>query len=263
MIKRTMGKFDADNEPEEKLLLPPVRTSELVALLQKRAPRLAAGLIVGRSAWPAVNWARAKVRSARTFTVRVPGNPGDALYEELHARILEQIPEDKRRALVATAADRSRPVMDEFGNMIDSTRAAAVKLRYDGSRGQQIIIDGHKVKVEVTDGQSAGGTARGGYQPYKPPEIVFTVQAWRARDAIQARGAVLAWVDDAYEQTRSRSRKPSFWMFNQWDEWERVEEISARSPESVILPEGQMERIIEDIRVFLESEAEYLRRCTL
>lgn len=238
----------------------PLRTSDLVAILQKRAPRLAAGIALYQTAWPVARWAKGKIREARTFTVRAPGNPGDALYEELHARLLRQIPSDRRRALLAVANERARAMVDDNGNFIPAVKHAAIKVRYDGSRTQTITIGGHKVKVTVVEGGSGGGRP-GNYQVYKPPEIVFTTTGWSKNAALQARDAVLAEIEDAHQATRSRTRKPSFWVFNQWDEWERVEEIADRSLDSVILPEGQLDRIIADIGLFLDSEAEYVRRC--
>ena len=244
-----MGEFEPAPVDEARLLLPG-STSQLARLLEKKAPRTAAGIAIGQAAWPVAKWARGQWRKARTFTVRVPGNPGDALYEELHARILTQIPEGKRRALVASGRDTTRPTVDEFGNFLPQYRSGAVTLRYDGSREQHVMLGGHKVKIAVTDAQ-----ARGARQPYKPPEIVFTVLSQAARDA------VLAEIEDAHRQTRSKGRQPSFWLYNNWDEWERVEEIAERSLDSVILPEGQLERIMTDIERFLGSEAEYVRRC--
>jgi hypothetical protein len=241
--------YDPEHDDDR---LPPVFASDLVRLLQKKAPRLATGLAAYQAAWPVVRQVHGRVKAARMFTVKVPGTPGDSLYEELHARVLAQIPEKKRRALVAVGLDRARPVVDELGNFIPSSKSHTVKVRYDGSREQQVTFGGCKVKVAVASGMPGSS---GKQQTWQLPEIVFTATSPEARDAI------LAEIEDAYQMTRSKSRKPSFWAYGQWDEWERVEEIADRKLDSVILPEGQLDRIISDIRVFLDSETEYVRRC--
>lgn len=50
-------------------------------------------------------------------------------------------------------------------------------------------------------------------------------------------------------------------MLNQWDDWDRLDDLPLRDPDSVILAPGQMERIIADVGQFLAAEAEYVRRC--
>jgi ATPase family associated with various cellular activities (AAA) len=230
----------------------PFQVSDLTRLLEKRAPRAAAALAASQAAWPVIRWARSKIRDHHRYSVKVPGNPGDALFEELHRRILEQIPQEKRRALLASASDARRLLLDADGNIVPRN-PSAVRLRYDGSSSQTLTLGGHKVKVGVSEGQSATGGLHS--QSYKPPEIIYTAQSPQGRDA------VVAEIEDANAAIRSRSRRPSFWMFNQWDEWERVEEMPDRAMNSVILPEGQLERIITDIGSFIEAEAQYMRRC--
>ena len=240
-----MGIFDDDDRDRR----PPVQIGSLISILEKKAPRTATALAVGQAAWPTILWAHRKARSGHTFTVKVPGMPGEALFEELHARILEQIPPEKQRALVATGNDRSRPMLDDAGNFITARPKSSLRVRYDGTAAQSLQIGGHKIRVGVLE-QPGGG--RSGSQA---PQIIFTAQSQQGRDAVKA------WIEDAWNATRSKSRRPSFWMFNQWDEWERVEEIPDRRPESVILPEGQLERIFADVEAFLDAEAEYVRRC--
>lgn len=237
--------YDPDETPRF-----PVYTRDVLRILEKRMPRLALAVSAGQAAWPAVQWARNRSRSRNRFTVKVPGKPGDALFEELHARILAQIPQEKRKALVVSAGDRFRPTVDENGNFVASTVRSQVRLRYDGSSSQLLTLSGHKVKVSVAEGISGDAN-----QTYKAPEIVLSAQSQQGRDA------VLAWIDDAHAATRSTSRKPAFWAMNAWDEWERIEDMQPRRLDSVILPPGQLDRIISDIGRFLDSEAEYVRRC--
>jgi ATP-dependent 26S proteasome regulatory subunit len=84
--------------------------------------------------------------------------------------------------------------------------------------------------------------------------VVFTARSPAARDAVIAQIAVIL------EESQRKHREPVFRMLNQWDEWERVDDLPPRSLGSVILPPGQLERVTGDIEGFLAAEASYARR---
>lgn len=220
---------------------PAAPASDLIATLRDRAPRVAMTIAAGQLAWPAARMLRAKARERTTYTVKVAGT--DDLYDDLHEWVLGLLPRGEQRALVAWTSRRGMLTSGGAGT-------PAIRLRYDGAREQSITIAGHKIRVVVADGQGGGED-----HPWKPPEIVFTAASQAARDRLLAElGRVLA-------RTRGRERKPVTRMLDKWGDWLQLDELPPRDLGSVILPDGQLERIVADVGRWLDAEAEYARRC--
>ena len=216
------------------------------------------GIAAGTAVWPWVKVTRSKIDGHRLYTVKVPGGPGsDGLYDDLQEWVLSLLKPGQQKALVAYVSQRGRhSVGMPFDDGGFSARRRAVeanlRLRYDGSREQQIVVRGHKVKINISDGNPAGG--EGMNQKWRPPELVFSASSQEARDA------VIEEIAAVMEANRAKQRQPVFRMLNQWDEWERIDDLPDRALDSVILPAGQLERVTGDIESFLASEDLYVKR---
>jgi hypothetical protein len=222
-------------------------TTDLIATLRDKAPRLALTLAAGQMAWPAAKMLRARARERTTYTVKVPGS--DDIYDDLHGWVLGLLPPRDQRALVAWSSKRGMLLSPD--PISDRPEPPALRLRYDGTREQAITVGGHKIKVIVNDGMH--GKDEASY--FKPPEIVFTSSSAAARDAL------LAEIRRVLADSHGRKRKPSFRMLGKWNDWDRLDDLPPRDLDSVILPAGQIERLTDDVARFLASEQEYLRRC--
>lgn len=219
--------------------------SDLIGALRERAPRAAVALAGAQMAWPLFKRVRAGLAERSRYTIRVPGE--DSAYDDLHEWILSLLPEEQRRALVAYSAIRSPYEIMESS---ESREPASLHLRFDSSREQVITVSGHKVRVSVTD-TTEGMTKR---REHSMPAIVFTMRSATARDALCGEiGTVLLAAQQA-------SRRPSFRMLNRWEDWQRADGLPPRPLGSVVLPPGQMERIVADAGRFLAAEEEYVRR---
>jgi hypothetical protein len=222
--------------------------SGLIGVLAGRAPRVALAIAAGQAAWPAVDWARAKLRERRTYTVKISG--ADDIYDYVHEWVLGLLPPHDRRALIAHSSYREAGALASP----DSPRqpVPVLRLRYDGSRVQAIRVRGHRVEVAVYDSGAEAENRDGG--SWKPPEIMFTATSAEGREA------VLAEITGAQARARAGKRTPQFWMLGNWGGWDRFDELPARALDSVILADGQLERITGDIARFLASEADHVRR---
>lgn len=217
-------------------------TSDLVAALRDRAPRAALAIAAAQAGWPAVAWLRNKGRSLTTFTVKVPGT--DDLYDDLHDWVLSLLPPGRQRALVATSSRPQHRIISDT----DPVAPPVIRLRYDGSREQAVQVRGHQVRVAVLTG------SHGPEERWKPPEIVFTMRT------ASARRALLDEIAEVLHDRHQQKRRPAFRMLDQWGDWTRLDELPQRDLTSVILPEGQIERITGDVARFLAAEADYARR---
>lgn len=225
--------------------------SDLIATLLHRSPRLAMGLAASQLVWPAAKNMHRKFREHSTYTVKIPAT--DEIYDELHEWVLSLLPEDKQRALVAWTARRSDHHMIAMDSSDSSTsKPPRLRLRYDGSREQTVAIAGHRIKIQVSDGDY-NLKNENGYS--KPAEIVFTATS------LEAQQALLGEINEVAGRSHHAGRRPVFRMLNKWGDWQRLDDLPDRTLDSVILADGQLERIVADVDAFLAGEAEYLRRC--
>lgn len=222
-------------------------TSDLVAALLHRAPRLAMAVAAGRTVWPVAKTLRNKSREHRTYTVKVLDT--DAIYDDLHEWVLGLLPTERQRALVAWTSKRDSGMVSPDGPPSTPPR---LRLRYDGSREQIVTIGGHSIRVIVSDGNGAATDAE---KRWKPAEIVFTASS------LQAQQALLDAISQVARLSHETRRKPVFKMLTRWGDWSRVDDLPTRDLDSVILAKGQLERLVADVSTFLANEQDYIRRC--
>ena len=225
--------------------------SDLIASLRLRAPRAAMALAAAQAARPAVQRMRGKYRERTTYTVKVLST--DDVYDDLHEWVLGMLPPADQHALVAwTSNSHGMAVLEPVSSDGPSKpRPPRVRLRYDGSRHQSVRIGGHRIRVEVTEGEASKDWGR----IWKPDEIVFTASS------LAAQKALIDAIEAVARRRAETDRQPVFRMLNRWGDWRRLDDLPARALDSVILPDGQLERIIGDVQGFLDAEADYARRC--
>ena len=225
--------------------------SDLIASLRLRAPRAAMAWPAAQAARPLVQRLRGKYRERATYTVKVLST--DDVYDDLHEWVLGMLPPADQHALVAwTSNSHGMAVLEPMSSDgPPKPRPPRVRLRYDGSRHQSVRIGGHRIRVEVTEGEASKDSGR----IWKPDEIVFTASS------LAAQKALIDAIEAVARRRAETDRQPVFRMLNRWGDWRRLDDLPARALDSVILPDGQLERIIGDVQGFLDAEADYARRC--
>jgi chaperone BCS1 len=145
------------------------------------------------------------------------------------------------------------------GNSIDewSTTSSAqprkvdLTLKFDGSFEQEIEVKGHKVKISTTvPDASENKDAKSKASAYfKDRTINLECRTLEAREAV---------VEALTEEVKKLAqRSPSFLTAQKWGGYRNVSDIPARDASSVILKAGQMERILEFLKRFLDNEETY------
>jgi hypothetical protein len=226
-------------------------------LLDKYGGSFGKRAVAVAAAWqllvPAWKWIQNR-RRTRDYTITVGGT--DELYPDLHEWVLAQIPAEGRRALLV---DTSRPSRHEIAHHATERTELEVKLRYDGSRVQEVEIDGHRVEVEVMREEigtgSSGRDLSENWRRYLE-RIVFTAPTQAARDAVVRMIEGLAATKYADDE-RSPLLMPSRWG----GDWQRRSDLRPRTLESVVLRAGQAERLVADLQRFMDREEEYVRLC--
>jgi hypothetical protein len=233
---------------ESKSLIDPTLMMIMQRYGGRFAPQVVGALALAQTAAPAVKWAWAKLTERENFTVSIAGT--DDVYTDLHEWVLSQMSENDRKALIATTA---RPFEGRAYHENEDVPPPTVRLLYDGSREQQVNLDGHAVTVGIKREEIPGGSARVPENWQRLIEtIMFTSKTPAGRDAIIAMIARLAQAKSA------TPGPPPLYIPSKWGgDWNRRRDLPPRSLNSVVLKDGQLERLCDDLTTFLHSEEQY------
>lgn len=207
-----------------------------------------------------------KWREKTTWAVTVEEK--DVAYMPVQRWLLDNLPEKEQRNMVATThtiytnADgeeriggRGDQLADEFD--FDSSRSGRGKaesrilLSLKDTRMQDMVIKGHKIRVQVSSGEVDDAGERRPQRSYtiKAGKIVFYCRSLAAKDA------VVATINDMVGGPNKR--RPALWVADGWGNW-RSQDAPIRKIESVILKEGVKEDIIGDLKKFINDEPKYV-----
>jgi hypothetical protein len=208
--------------------------------LARSVTMVSAGLTIASLGRNVYRYAQ-NVVHGRDFTLKIEED--DYLYDVAEKWLMSSLPEDKKRAVfvrtVWTSANDYSPSKFNW------------KMTYDGSIEQDITINGHTVTVGTEKGD---GPEKKKDEPSKFDKfatgrtIIFRCPSAAARDDVRAE-----LVKEGQLRTR---RSPGFYT-SRWGSFHRTSSIARREKDSVILKEGQMDRVIDHIRQFRQNEEEY------
>lgn len=188
---------------------------------------------------------------ASTFTVVV--REDDDVYFDLAAWVLDRIPNADRKAIEIRTSRTRRD--DEFVPVDGpaDTRPSKVHLLHDGSRAQNIRFDGHRVNVEVAQGERQGLQTREASYKLQPDRLIFRASSAAGRDA------VVAFIQKVADAKARTDTQPRLFIGSRWGGWNRRTDVPPRDIDTVVLAKGQKEAVVEDLRRFFSTEADYAR----
>lgn len=179
---------------------------------------------------------------------------GDEAFDLVQQWLLDKMPDEAQRALSARTATEASQSAQLVGPQDDGIPQAKriIRLRYDGSRSQVVDIDGHPITVQLEeDPNRSGDRDADGRYIYRPKRILFT-----AAD-LAGRQAVARFLQAIADSITGGQRRPRLLAASRWGSWRTAMHLAARDLDSVILPEGDMDAIVADMRQFLASEHRY------
>jgi hypothetical protein len=185
------------------------------------------------------------LKERRKYTVTI--DEGDDIYEAVQRAVLGLMPDVDQRAVSArTGRHRTDDIADG-----DRVVVRKVALHYDGSREQKLSLDGQVVNVRVErDERSTGGTGGTAYQ-YKPHRVIFSTQDLAGREAIER------FLQGVADSLGGEKRVPRLHVAARWGDWHTTRDLTPRRLDSVFLPAGHLDGVMEDLRRFLGAEARY------
>lgn len=208
----------------------------------KRAVTTAA---IAQMAWPAFKAVREWYRGRNgSYTLTVHGE--DMIYSDIHAWAMKEMAEEERRSMLA----RTEITYEDEENEVPH-----IRLGFDGSVEQQIVVAGHEVVVKVNREQL-------------PDRISLSSDNWRlsmekivfTTDTLAARAAVVEALERVAEEKYSNNEPPVLMMPSRYGNvWRKRSDLPTRGLDSVVLKAGQLEELHTDLRTFLEAEERYTR----
>lgn len=188
-----------------------------------------------------------KARNERAYTVSVEGD--DDIYGDLHDWLLAAMPSDRQRSILASTrhgrdGDMSVPVA--IGD--DTSRPAPkVQLFYDGAREQTVTLAGVQVKVRVDRQDQPANDNRRYAQPEK---MIFTCTSEAGRRK------VLDFIEQV-AAAKVQARTAAVYIADRWGDWNRRNDLPARPVDSVVLRDGQIDGLVDDLARFIAAEQTY------
>lgn len=128
---------------------------------------------------------------------------------------------------------------------------SALYLFYDESGDRKVSIDGHPVTITLSKADQPERTDSG-FRSVQPDILFFHARSREGRAAVANFLSSIA--------TDSEKRKPALHLLSSWGDWTRRDDLPERQLSSVVLSEGQMDRLVSDVQGFLDAEADYNRR---
>lgn len=231
---------------------PTIKTRHLDIIEQyggRHGGKLLAAIAAAQVAAPIVKKGYEWINRHEDYTITISGT--DDIYPDLHEWVLARIPTHERKAMIASTGENVAHIRHDSDSDVPP-----VRLRYDGSRAQQVEIGGYPVVVEVGREEGfSGGREKipEGWRRYLE-KITFTATTIEGRDAI------MDMIEDLQKSKYAKQGPPPLLIPSRWGgSWNRRSDLPARTLDSVILKENQAEGLVRDLEVFLASEEEYGR----
>ena len=199
-----------------------------------------------------------------TYTIKITED--DQIFDIVEEWFMDALPEEDQRSVFAHSEVTKTPLTTESPRVMSQDdwetqqelEALGVKDRvvidysFDGTIVQTLTIAGHEVDVYTSVPESRGAMTAGEGK-----------SNWNSRSmnivcpSVEARNAVLKEIEA--QSQHLVSTRPRMFVSTKWGDFRRRAEIQPRSKESVVLKEGQMDRIIGHLKGFLDNRQAYAK----
>lgn len=203
--------------------------------------------------------ANKKRKNSANFVVRI--SEMDPVFVVAEKWLNDAVPSDQQKSIFLRTAtspsinydSRSSDADDIWGSSSSGTvkksREIQLSQQMDGTTVQQATIAGYPVTISTSSPASMDEKLKKNLLTAR--SIMISCSTLAARDAVIKKLET--------EAQKLSQAQPTFHMSTSWGSFRHVSDIPTRPLESVILKDGQMERILAFLRRFLDNEKEYVR----
>ena len=244
------------------------------------SPKLAKAVAISSAAWTVGSAIRGfwklykQSHVPQLFTIKITED--DQIFEVVEDWFMEALPEENQRSVYAHSStikadepkgrrrrrfrsgnapqESSDPMMEELvgsSSLASQTDRVKVTYSFDGTMVQSLTIAGHQVDVytNVPERAASGGEGKKSAWDNRSMNIVCR--------SVEARNAVLAEIEQ--QSQHLVQSQPRMYTTTRWGDWRKKSEIQPRSRDSVVLKDGQMDRILGYLQNFLDNRPAYLK----
>lgn len=220
-------------------------TNVVLALLSgrmsERVRKLMTAFVVGKALYEMFKKIRTWYKEKRVWIVTIAGN--DQLYPIVQKAMISELnTEDLKSMTVVSERDSGL-------GLSDKETKPKVRIFYDGTAPQTIIISGHSVDVSL-ERPSLSDFGEESHSKYFAALSKLIITCYSST----AQTAVIYWLETlASDETKTSE----FYIGMRWGGWERRDDLPVRALDTVILSAGQRESIVADVKGFLDDRDRY------
>lgn len=260
-----------------------VLTRDIMYLLQgtienSGSPKLAKAVAIGSAALTVGTALKGfwglyrKSHAPKFYTIKITED--DQIFEIVEDWLMDALPEEDQRSVYAHStvtkaidatpgkvrrrfgrqtadnglADWERELLE--GDAPDKDRVS-INYSFDGTIVQTLTIAGHEVDVYTNVPERSGGSDGGKKSAWDNRSMNLVCKS------VEARNAVLEEIEN--QSQHLVESQPRMFVTTRWGDWRKKSAIQPRSRESVVLKEGQMDRILDYLNTFLSNKAAYAK----
>lgn len=193
-------------------------------------------------------YVKAKGKINEYFAWQVSVSEDDDVFRAVRAWMVENVPENQHRVLRARTTDG-----DASGEVSEARDHTKSRLEFfiDDETSHYVSIDGYRVRVWVSNPAKNDSTSGDSekMRAWDPVRIKFSARTQAGQHAV---------IDLLQRLNADRTaRKPALRMVTRWGSWQWRMDVPQRTLDSVILPPGQKQRVVDDLERFLKAEPRY------
>lgn len=193
---------------------------------------------------------KARVKAHLAYNIAI--NSKDYIYPDVMAWLLSQVPPQNQKSLYLESIHTEDTYDDNdvyMSGKKPTRNGYSIRTRVDDNRQAPIFIEGHKVYFTF----QKDAVDPNNMYVIKPDVIKFTTYSKDGQAAVQRK------INDILAKKKTASNGINLYTVTGGGYWNSYN-ITKRHMSSVILKDGQAERVTNDLQNFLDSEREYVRR---
>jgi len=269
-FERVRNLLKDDREAQMQATVSAERLMALVlsAVQGANSPRLSKAVAIGSAALTVGTAVKGfwdlykKSHKPETFLIKITED--DQIYDIVEDWFMAALPEQNQRSVYAHSTivqktddsprRRSRYGSDmvepSYGSQMEDKSKVTIDLSFDGTLAQEVIIAGHTVQVYNQIPES-NGKRDGNKNSWDTRSINIECKS------VEAKQDVLKEIENAAQHLVES--QPKMYVASNYGDWRKRSDIQKRSLGSVVLKEGQMDRIMGYLTDFLKNKEAYLK----
>lgn len=212
-----------------------------------RAARLFAGLSTAVAVVEFAHKGQQWLKRKKTYTIKI--NENDKLFEIVQKWLITSIPSKDQRSIVI-ASKRAPSGMNPYAEDEVLPDDELLNIFFDGEKRQSVKFNNDSVVIAMSSEHVAEKQGANNMKTSSLRTVTIICRSMQTRDAL------ISMLTD--KARVNYNRKPTFWVARKWGGFRSESDIPVRPQDTVILREGQRERIIGEIQEFLSNESRYV-----